>query len=45
MHANINDSHVEGLPEAAATDPAFNASACNLFLCKGLQFADNMNNG
>lgn len=37
-------SHVEGLPEAAATDPGFNSSACNLMLCKGLQFADNVKN-
>ena len=37
-------SHVEGLPEAAATDPTFNPTACNLMLCKGLQFADNEKN-
>ncbi|KAF7578553.1 hypothetical protein PtrM4_027930 [Pyrenophora tritici-repentis] len=36
-----NTSHVEGLPELAAQDPAYNATSCNLFLCKGLQFADN----
>jgi hypothetical protein len=36
-----NTSHVEGLPEAAAKDPAYHAAACNLWLCKGLQFADN----
>jgi hypothetical protein len=34
-------SHVEGLPEAAATTPNFDATACNVFLCKGLQFGDN----
>lgn len=37
-------SHVEGLPEAAATDSTFDASKCNLFLCKGLQFDDNKAN-
>jgi hypothetical protein len=36
-----NTSHVEGLPEAAAKDKAYNAALCNLWLCKGLQFADN----
>lgn len=35
-----NTSHIEGLPQAAATDPNYNAEACNLWLCKGLQFAD-----
>ena len=35
-----NTSHVEGLPETAATDPAYHASECNLWLCRGLQFAD-----
>ncbi|TVY29151.1 hypothetical protein LHYA1_G002674 [Lachnellula hyalina] len=47
VQANIaadNTSHVEGLPEAAATDPAYNASACNLWLCRGLQYADNTAN-
>ncbi|KAH6671018.1 hypothetical protein B0J14DRAFT_484903 [Halenospora varia] len=39
-----NTSHVEGLPEAAALIPNFNATACNVFLCKGLQFADNTAN-
>ncbi|CAA9957147.1 Chitin-binding domain protein [Pyrenophora teres f. maculata] len=39
-----NTSHVEGLPELAAKDPAYNATSCNLFLCKGLQFADNPSN-
>ncbi|RDW66435.1 hypothetical protein BP6252_10070 [Coleophoma cylindrospora] len=37
-------SHVEGLPEAAAANTTFNAAACNVFLCKGLQFADNQAN-
>jgi hypothetical protein len=36
-----NTSHVEGLPEAAAKDSAYKADLCNLWLCKGLQFADN----
>jgi len=36
-----NTSHVEGLPEAAAKDKQYNAAKCNLWLCKGLQFADN----
>lgn len=39
-----NTSHVEGLPEAGAKDSAFNSKKCNLFLCKGLQYADNMKN-
>lgn len=40
-----NTSHVEGMPEAAAVDPGFtNSTACNVFLCKGLQFADNQAN-
>ena len=33
-----NTSHVEGLPEAALTDSTYNAKACNLWLCKGLQY-------
>ena len=33
-----NTSHVEGLPEAAHTDSTYNATACNLWLCKGLQY-------
>ncbi|KAL3427751.1 chitin binding protein [Phlyctema vagabunda] len=37
-------SHVEGLPEAAALIPDFDATACNVFLCKGLQFSDNAAN-
>ncbi|KAH7091488.1 hypothetical protein FB567DRAFT_275566 [Paraphoma chrysanthemicola] len=39
-----NTSHVESRPELAAKDPAYNASACNLWLCTGLQFADNAKN-
>jgi hypothetical protein len=39
-----NTSHVEGLPELAAKDTAYNAAECNLWQCKGLQFADNANN-
>src|ERR1700722_9670814 len=39
-----NTSHVEGLPEAAATNSAYNATECNLRLCKGLQLADNKAN-
>ena len=39
-----NTSHVEGMPEAAAAIPTFNSTACNLFMCKGLQFADNVAN-
>ncbi|KAI0180332.1 hypothetical protein GGR52DRAFT_569080 [Hypoxylon sp. FL1284] len=34
-------SHVEGLPELAAADAGYDAALCNLWLCKGLQFADN----
>ncbi|KAH7409468.1 hypothetical protein BKA64DRAFT_732188 [Cadophora sp. MPI-SDFR-AT-0126] len=36
-----NTSHVEDLPEAGAKDPKFHADQCNLWLCRGLQFADN----
>lgn len=39
-----NTSHVEDMPEAAALETGFNATACPLFLCKGLQFADNTAN-
>jgi len=39
-----NTSHVEGMPEAAAEIPNFNSTACNVFMCKGLQFADNAAN-
>jgi hypothetical protein len=35
---------VEGLPELAAKDSAYNPSKCNLWLCKGLQFDDNKGN-
>ncbi|RYP76293.1 hypothetical protein DL770_007254 [Monosporascus sp. CRB-9-2] len=31
-------SHVEGLPELGASDPDYDAAACRLWLCKGLQF-------
>jgi len=37
-------SHIEGMPEAALKEKSFSAQACNVFLCKGLQFQDNMNN-
>jgi len=37
-----NTSHVEGLPEAGASDPGYNATECNLWLCKGLQFDDDI---
>jgi hypothetical protein len=36
-----NTSHVEGLPELAAKDTNYKPTLCNLWLCKGLQFADN----
>jgi hypothetical protein len=40
-----NTSHVESRPELAAKDGSkYNAAKCNLWLCTGLQFADNMNN-
>ncbi|KAF2263285.1 hypothetical protein CC78DRAFT_554142 [Lojkania enalia] len=39
-----NTSYVEALPPAAARDSAYDASKCNLWLCKGLQFADNTAN-
>ncbi|KAG4436731.1 hypothetical protein IFR05_007785 [Cadophora sp. M221] len=39
-----NTSHVEDMPEAAALIPGFNSTACNVFLCKGQQFADNTAN-
>ncbi|KAE9365516.1 hypothetical protein N431DRAFT_420702 [Stipitochalara longipes BDJ] len=39
-----NTSHVEGMPEAALKEKAFNPTACNVFLCKGLQFQDNRDN-
>ncbi|KAI5863048.1 hypothetical protein GGS23DRAFT_50364 [Durotheca rogersii] len=37
-------SHVEGLPELAAADAGYRADACNLWLCRGLQFGDNAAN-
>lgn len=37
-------SHVEGLPEAAKTDSKYQAAECNLWLCRGLQYADNVAN-
>jgi len=37
-------SHVEGLPELAAKDSGYHASQCNLWLCRGVQFADNAAN-
>ena len=37
-------SHVEGLPEAAKTDSSYKPDACNLWLCRGLQYADNTAN-
>ncbi|KAI0165918.1 hypothetical protein GGR57DRAFT_142001 [Xylariaceae sp. FL1272] len=37
-------SHVEGLPELAATDSGYNEAACNLWLCRGVQFGDNSAN-
>jgi hypothetical protein len=39
-----NTSHVEGLPELAAKDSGYHAASCNLWLCRGLQFADNAAN-
>lgn len=39
-----NTSHVEGLPELAfRSDSGFDPSSCNLWLCRGIQFADNLN--
>lgn len=39
-----NTSHIEGLPEAAAKDSAYKPADCNLWLCRGLQGADNLAN-
>ncbi|PSN72193.1 hypothetical protein BS50DRAFT_485030 [Corynespora cassiicola Philippines] len=39
-----NTSYVEALPKLAAADKAYNPAKCNLWLCKGLQFADNAAN-
>ncbi|KAI1814845.1 hypothetical protein GGS20DRAFT_380217 [Poronia punctata] len=33
-------SHVEGLPEIASTDPDYDASKCNLWLCRGVQYEE-----
>lgn len=44
LAASDIQSHVEGLPEAAAATIDFDAIACNVFLCKGQQFADNTAN-
>lgn len=37
-----NTSHVEGLPELAAKDAGYHAAECNLWLCRGIQFGDNV---
>ncbi|GAW22382.1 hypothetical protein EKO27_g6194 [Xylaria grammica] len=37
-------SHVEGLPELAAKDSGYKPAQCNLWLCRGVQFADNKAN-
>ncbi|KAI1500994.1 hypothetical protein F5X99DRAFT_428973 [Biscogniauxia marginata] len=37
-------SHVEGLPELGARDPGYDPAACNVWLCRGLQFGDNAAN-
>ena len=40
-----NTSHVDGLPElAAAAADGYDPARCNLWLCRGLQFADNADN-
>ena len=39
-----NTSYVEALPGPASKDKAYNAAKCNLWLCKGLQYADNVAN-
>lgn len=39
-----NTSHVEGLPELAAKDSGYHGADCNLWLCRGIQFADNAAN-
>jgi hypothetical protein len=39
-----NTSYVEQLNKLSTTDKGYNATACNLYLCKGLQFADNTAN-
>ena len=39
-----NTSYVEQLTKLSTTDKGYHAAACNLYLCKGLQFADNSAN-
>lgn len=39
-----NTSYVEQLTKLSATDKGYNSAACNLYLCKGLQLADNAAN-
>ncbi|KAH6654806.1 hypothetical protein BKA67DRAFT_518183 [Truncatella angustata] len=39
-----NTSHVEGLPELAANDNGYNSTLCNLWQCRGIQYADNLAN-
>ena len=39
-----NTSYVEQLSKLSTTDKGYKAAACNLYLCKGLQFADNAAN-
>jgi hypothetical protein len=40
-----NTSHVEGLPEEAAqANSGYHADKCNLWLCKGIQYGDNVQN-
>ncbi len=36
-----NASHIEGLPELADKDKAYNKERCNLWLCRGIQYDDN----
>jgi hypothetical protein len=39
-----NTSYVEQLTKLVASDSKFDSTACNLYLCKGLQFSDNAAN-
>lgn len=39
-----NTSYVEQLTKIAAGNTNFDAAACNLYLCKGLQYSDNTEN-
>ncbi|KAF2438650.1 hypothetical protein P171DRAFT_371587 [Karstenula rhodostoma CBS 690.94] len=39
-----NTSYVEQLTKIASSDNKFDRAACNLYLCKGLQFSDNSAN-